>query len=107
MHCDVAVLDMPLLDTRRSRDLIGTLISDIVLQLLSYVAETEREFIRRRQREGIEAARANGVHLGRVAMTRPDNYENIFGSGLPGADIMILLFFAALLIWCGVSMYSD
>ena len=77
MHCDVAVLDMPLLDTRRSRDLIGTLISDIVLQLLSYVAETEREFIRRRQREGIEAARANGVHLGRVAMTRPDNYEKV------------------------------
>ena len=75
LHCDVAVLDIPLLDTRQSRDLIGTLISDIVLQLLSYVAETEREFIRRRQREGIEAARANGVHLGRVAMTRPDNYE--------------------------------
>ena len=75
LRCDVAVLDMPLLDTRRSRDLIGTLISDIVLQLLSYVAETEREFIRQRQCEGIEAARANGVHLGRVAMTRPDNYE--------------------------------
>ena len=75
LHCDIAVLDMPLLDTRQSRDLIGTLISDIVLQLLSYVAETEREFIRQRQREGIEAARANGVHLGRVAMTRPDNYE--------------------------------
>ena len=73
--CDIAVLDMPLLDTRRSRDLAGTLISDIILQLLSYVAETEREFIRQRQREGIEAARANGVHLGRVAMTRPDNYE--------------------------------
>ena len=54
---DFAVLDMPLLDTHQSRDLIGTLISDIVLQLLSYVAETEREFIRRRQREGIEAAR--------------------------------------------------
>lgn len=77
LRCDVAVLDMPLLDTRQSRDLAGTLISDIVLQLLSYVAETEREFIRRRQREGIEAARANGVHLGRVAMTRPDNYEKV------------------------------
>lgn len=75
LRCDIAVLDMPLLDTRQSRDLAGTLISDIVLQLLSYVAETEREFIRQRQREGIEAARANGVHLGRVAMTRPDNYE--------------------------------
>ena len=75
--CDIAVLDMPLLDTRQSRDLAGTLISDIVLQLLSYGAETEREFIRRRQREGIEAARANGVHLGRAAMTRPDNYEKV------------------------------
>ena len=55
------VLDMPLLDTRQSRDLTGTLISDIVLHLLSYVAQTEREFIRRRQAEGIAAAKANGI----------------------------------------------
>lgn len=59
----IAVLDMPLLDTRNGRDLTGTLIADIVLQLLSYVAQTEREYIRQRQREGIEAARQNGVHL--------------------------------------------
>jgi len=74
---DVVVLDMPLLDTRNGRDLTGTLIADIVLQLLSYAAQTEREFIKQRQREGIEAARANGVHLGRKAMERPSDYENI------------------------------
>lgn len=64
---DIAVLDMPLLDTRRGRDLTGTLIADIVLQLLSYVAETEREFIRQRQREGIDAARKKGRRFGRPA----------------------------------------
>lgn len=73
----IVVLDMPLLDTRNGRDLTGTLIADIVLQLLSYVAQTEREFIKQRQREGIEAARANGVHLGRYAMARPENYEDV------------------------------
>ena len=60
---DIVVLDMPLLDTRIGRDLTGTLIADIVLQLLSYVAQTEREFIKQRQREGIEAAKLNGVQL--------------------------------------------
>lgn len=74
---NIVVLDMPLLDTRNGRDLTGTLISDIVLQLLSYVAQTEREFIKQRQREGIEVARANGVHLGRKAMDRPENYEAV------------------------------
>ena len=74
---DVVVLDMPLLDTRRGKDLTGTLIADIVLQLLSYVAQTEREFIKQRQREGIASARANGVHLGRYAMKSPENYEEV------------------------------
>ena len=60
---DIVVLDMPLLDTRKGRDLIGTLISDIVLQLLSYVAQTEREFIHQRQAEGIAAAKARGVKV--------------------------------------------
>ena len=76
-QADIVVLDMPLLDTRKGKDLTGTLIADIVLQLLSYVAQTEREFIKQRQREGIEAARANGVHLGRAAMERPDNYKEV------------------------------
>lgn len=71
----IVVLDMPLLDTRQGRDLTGTLIADIVLQLLSYVAQTEREFIRQRQAEGIAAARANGVHFGRRPITRPVNFE--------------------------------
>ena len=73
----IVVLDMPLLDTRQGRDLTGTLIADIVLQLLSYVAQTEREFIRQRQAEGIAAAKANGVRFGRPPMERPENYEEI------------------------------
>lgn len=71
----IVVLDMPLLDTRRGRDLTGTLIADIVLQLLSYVAQTEREFIKRRQAEGIAIAKANGVHFGPKPMEKPGNYE--------------------------------
>ena len=70
----IVVLDMPLLDTRKDRDLTGTLIADIVLQLLSYVAETERAFIRQRQAEGIAAARARGVHLGRPRKERDEAY---------------------------------
>ena len=73
----IVVLDMPLLDTRQGRDLTGTLISDIVLQLLSYVAQTEREFIRQRQREGIEAARARGSHMGRPPKERPPAFESV------------------------------
>ena len=73
----IVVLDMPLLDTRNGRDLTGTLIADIVLQLLSYIAQTEREFIRQRQREGIEAARARGVRFGRAAIAKPSNYPDV------------------------------
>ena len=73
----VVVLDMPLLDTRQNRDLTGTLIADIVLQLLSYVAQTEREFIRQRQAEGIAAAKAQGVRFGRKPMERPGIYAAI------------------------------
>lgn len=72
---DIVVMDMPLLDTRRSKDLTGTLISDIVLQLLSYVAQTEREFIRQRQAEGIAIAKENGVHFGRKPMERPSGFD--------------------------------
>jgi len=76
-QADIVVLDMPLLDTRCGRDLTGTLIADIVLQLLSYVAQQERDFIRQRQREGIDAAKANGIHCGRTAMEKPKNYLEI------------------------------
>ena len=68
----IVVLDMPLLDTKQNRDLTGTLIADIVLQLLSYVAQTEREFIRQRQAEGIAAAKERGIRFGRRPMKRPE-----------------------------------
>ena len=71
---DIVVLDMPLLDTRRSKDLLGTLISDLVLSLLSYVAETERSFIRERQKEGIAAAHKRGVKFGRPRVILSDNF---------------------------------
>ena len=80
----IVVLDMPLLDTRQSRDLTGTLIADIVLQLLSYVAQTEREFIRQRQAEGIVAAKQNGVKFGRKPMERPDSLESLKAQWLHG-----------------------
>lgn len=73
----IVVLDMPLLDTKKNRDLTGTLIADIVLQLLSYVAQTEREFIRQRQAEGIAAAKAQGVRFGRRPMERPAEYGQV------------------------------
>lgn len=73
----IVVLDMPLLDTRQGRDLTGVLISDIVLQLLSYVAETEREFIRQRQAEGIAAAKLRGTKFGRSPKERPPEYESL------------------------------
>ena len=70
----IVVLDMPLLDTRQGRDLTGTLIADIVLQLLSYVAQTEREFIKHRQAEGIAAAKAKGVKFGAKPKEKPAEY---------------------------------
>ncbi len=77
---DIKVLDMPLLDTRPEKDLVGTLITDIVLQLLSFVAENEREAIRKRQAEGIAAARARGVHLGHPVEPIPERFPSIYKS---------------------------
>lgn len=74
---DILILDMPLLDTRtRGRDLTGTFIADLVLQILSYVAQTERESIRRRQAEGIAAAKARGVHFGNAPIPTPDDFAH-------------------------------
>lgn len=73
----IVVLDMPLLDTRNNRDLTGMLIADIVLQLLSYVAQTEREFIRQRQAEGIAAAKLRGVQFGRKPKEKPPEYPMV------------------------------
>lgn len=74
---DIVVLDMPLLDTRRGKDLMGTFLSDIVLQLLSFVAENERTNIRQRQAEGIAAAKARGVRLGRPPQPLPANFPGL------------------------------
>ena len=74
----IVVLDMPLLDTRSNRDLTGTLIADIVLQLLSYVAQTEREFIKQRQAEGIAAAKARGVKFGPAPIAPPPEYDDVY-----------------------------
>lgn len=76
----IVVLDMPLLDTRQGRDLTGVLITDIVLQLLSYAAQTEREFYRQRQAEGIAAAKARGIHFGRKFKDRGENYEAVMSA---------------------------
>lgn len=73
----IVVLDMPLLDTRSGRDLTGTLVADIVLQLLSYVAQTEREFNHQRQAEGIAAAKARGVRFGRERIHLPEDFEKL------------------------------
>ena len=74
---DIVVLDMPLLDTRRGKDLVGTFLSDIVLQVLSFVAENERTNIRQRQAEGIAAAKARGVKFGRPPRALPGNFYEI------------------------------
>lgn len=78
IKADIVIIDMPILDTRVNKDLMGTLISDIVLQLLSYVAQTEREFIKQRQAEGIAIAKANGKHLGRPAKPFPELFPYYF-----------------------------
>lgn len=75
---DIVVLDMPLLDTRRGKDLMGTFLSDIVLQVLSFVAENERVNIRQRQAEGIAAAKARGVRFGRLPKPLPPNFHAVY-----------------------------
>lgn len=77
---DIVVLDMPLLDTRSGKDLMGTFIADLVLQILSFVAQNERENIRQRQAEGIAAAKARGVPFGRPALPLPENFEEVVSS---------------------------
>lgn len=77
---DIVVLDMPLLDTRSGKDLMGTFIADLVLQKLSFVAQNERENIRQRQAEGIAAAKARGVPFGRPALPLPENFEQVVSS---------------------------
>ncbi len=82
---DIVVLDMPLLDTRRVKDLMGTFLSEIVLQLLSFVAENERVKIRQRQAEGIAAAKARGIHFGRPPKPLPENFHENYQRWKGGA----------------------
>lgn len=77
-HVDLYVIDMPILDTRREKNLLGTFISDLVLSLLSYVAENERNNIRQRQAEGIAAAKARGVKFGRPPKPLPVNFDAVY-----------------------------
>lgn len=77
-QADIVVLDMPLLDTRRGKDLMGTFLADIVLALLSYVAENERTTIKQRQAEGIAAAKARGVKFGRPVKQLPDSFDEVY-----------------------------
>lgn len=77
MEVDVVVIDMPLLDTRLCKDLLGTFIADLVLQVLSFVAQNERENIRKRQEEGIRAAKLRGVEFGRPVIVPPDNFKDL------------------------------
>ncbi len=95
---DIYVIDMPLLDTRRGKDLVGTFLSDIVLQVLSFVAENERDNIRQRQAEGIAEAKARGVRFGRPAVEPPENFESIVAQWQKGR-----LRFEDALAQCGMS----
>ena len=74
---DICVLDMPLLDTRHGKDLMGTFIADLVLQILSFVAQNERENIRKRQEQGIAAAKARGVKFGRPTLEPPEDFAQV------------------------------
>ena len=74
---DICVLDMPLLDTRRDKDLMGTFIADLVLQILSFVAQNERENIKKRQAQGIAAAKARGVQFGRPGLPEPADFAEL------------------------------
>ena len=75
---EICVLDMPLLDTRNQKDLLGTFIADLTLQILSFVAESERENIRKRQRQGIDAAKAKGIKFGRPEIPNPHNFMDVY-----------------------------
>ena len=91
---DVCVIDMPLLDTRQGKDLMGTFIADLVLQILSFVAQSERENIRKRQEEGIAAAKARGVKFGRPEKTLPKDFGKLVSDWekkkIPLADVLVV-----------------
>jgi DNA invertase Pin-like site-specific DNA recombinase len=77
IKADILVIDMPLLDTRKNKDLLGTFINDLILQILSYVAEQERTFIKERQKEGIKIAKLKGIKFGRPKVDKPNNFDEV------------------------------
>ena len=95
IKADIVVIDMPLLDTRNNKDLLGTFISDLILQILSYVAEQERTFIKQRQKEGIENALNKGVKFGRPKIEKPADFDNVISQWkkkeIKSKDAMIML----------------
>lgn len=95
---DICVLDMPLLDTRNGKDLMGTFIADLVLQILSFVAQNERENIRKRQAQGIAAAKAKGVKFGRPEIAVPEDFGQIVKAWERGQTPL-----SAVLKQCGMS----
>ena len=90
LKADIKVIDMPLLDTSKNKDILGSFISDLVLQILSFVAQTEREFIKTRQKEGIKAAKLRGVKFGKPRKELPPNFDDIYQSYLDGNNIHAL-----------------
>lgn len=84
MHVDIQVLDVPLLDTRRGKDLMGMFIADLVLQLLCYVAEVEHENLKHRQAQGIAAAKAKGIRFGRPKLPVPEKFDDLKGQWRKG-----------------------
>lgn len=108
---DIVVLDMPLLDTRRGKDLMGTFLSDIVLQVLSFVAENERTNIRQRQAEGIAAAKAKGVRFGRPPHPLPNNFYEVSDAWqakqISLAEAAGLCHMSVSTFYCKVKKYSD
>ena len=95
IKADIVVIDMPLLDTRNNKDLLGTFISDLILPILSYVAQQARTFIKQRQKEGIENALNKGVKFGRPKIEKPANFDNVISQWkkkeIKSKDAMIML----------------
>ena len=91
-NADIKIIDMPLLDTTYGKDLLGTFISDLVLSVLSYAAELERDHIRSRQAEGIAAAKARGVRFGRPVKNLPDNFDELYTAWRRGELSSCLLY---------------
>ena len=110
-RADIVVIDMPLLDTRRGKDLMGTFLSDIVLQVLSFVAENERINIKQRQAEGIAVAKQKGVKFGRPPKPLPENFPSVYAEWkcgkITGAEAARLCKMPVSSFWYRVKIYEE